>query len=583
MNPTKLEHLEKLLSAFEDTVHPKEMIEAIDAVVALVEKNSKELVQIIAKSEKALDTDVKALQKSLDACKSRLEGMIADVKRKGQADVTAVKASLLSELRRVESLIPELPPETDLSEVFSEIQNQKAQLLNLSTLIIGENLRNALESLNGDDRLDISAIRGIDELLEKIEKTQVGTSYGGVRLLSALADVDVSGITNGQTVVWDSTLQRFKAANAGTGSGHTIQDEGTPLTQRVNLNFVGAGVTVTDDVGNDATVVTIPGGGGGVTDGDKGDITVSGGGTTWTIDNQAVTRQKLEHIQSGHFLGRHASGTGDVQEVSPTQARTILSINNVDNTSDLNKPISTATQTALDAKLDDSQKGAANGLAELDAGGKVPSSQLPSFVDDVLEYANFAALPVTGATGIIYVTLDTNLTYRWSGSAYVEISASLALGETSSTAYRGDRGKIAYDHSQITTGNPHGTLAGDIADFGESVQDEMGTAWNNNGGIESGYDDVNNTFSPYVVDSSITTQKMAATNGASVFGKSTTGAGQGEEIDIVASSVLGRGPTGNVVALTAGSGITITDTEIQATGGGGGVSEELAIAYAVSL
>lgn len=94
--------------------------------------------------------------------------------------------------------------------------------------------------------------------------------------------------------------------------------------------------------------------------------------------------------------------------------------------------------------------------------GKVPASQLPSYVDDVLEYANFAALPATGETGKIYVRLDNNLTYRWSGSAYVEISASLALGETSSAAYRGDRGKTAYDHSQ-TTGNPHGTTKADLS------------------------------------------------------------------------------------------------------------------------
>ena len=80
----------------------------------------------------------------------------------------------------------------------------------------------------------------------------------------------------------------------------------------------------------------------------------------------------------------------------------------------------------------------------------------------MVEVANFAALPGTGETGLIYVTLDTNLTYRWSGSAYVEISASLALGETSGTAYRGDRGKTAYDHSQVTTGNPHGTTAADV-------------------------------------------------------------------------------------------------------------------------
>ena len=90
-----------------------------------------------------------------------------------------------------------------------------------------------------------------------------------------------------------------------------------------------------------------------------------------------------------------------------------------------------------------------SGKADLVA-GKVPSTQLPAYVDDVLEYANLAAFPAEGETGKIYVTLDTNLAYRWSGSAYVEISPSLALGETSATAYRGDRGKTSYDHSQTT-------------------------------------------------------------------------------------------------------------------------------------
>lgn len=103
----------------------------------------------------------------------------------------------------------------------------------------------------------------------------------------------------------------------------------------------------------------------------------------------------------------------------------------------------------------ESEKGVAGGYAELDGGGKVPAIQLPSYVDDVLEYANFASLPVSGETSKIYVTLDTNITYRWSGSAYVEISASLALGSTSATAHRGDQGAAAYAHSLLVTGNPH--------------------------------------------------------------------------------------------------------------------------------
>jgi hypothetical protein len=105
-----------------------------------------------------------------------------------------------------------------------------------------------------------------------------------------------------------------------------------------------------------------------------------------------------------------------------TLDKSAVGLSDVDNTSDADKPISSATQTALNDKLDASQVGVPNGAASLDGSGKVPSAQLPSYVDDVLEYADLAAFPVTGETGIIYLALDTNKIYRWSGSAYIEIS-----------------------------------------------------------------------------------------------------------------------------------------------------------------
>ena len=100
---------------------------------------------------------------------------------------------------------------------------------------------------------------------------------------------------------------------------------------------------------------------------------------------------------------------------------------------------SNATAEALEGKAD---------LVE----GKIPASQLPSYVDDVLEYANKASFPATGEAGKIYLDLATNLTYRWSGTAYTEISPSLALGTTSSTAYRGDYGAAAYKHAVTNKG-----------------------------------------------------------------------------------------------------------------------------------
>ena len=69
-----------------------------------------------------------------------------------------------------------------------------------------------------------------------------------------------------------------------------------------------------------------------------------------------------------------------------------------------------------------SNKNQNNGYAGLDSAGKVANAQLPSYVDDVVEYANFAAFPGTGETGKIYVAIDTGDVYRWAGSAYVQIN-----------------------------------------------------------------------------------------------------------------------------------------------------------------
>lgn len=164
------------------------------------------------------------------------------------------------------------------------------------------------------------------------------------------------------------------------------------------------------------------------------------------------------------------------------------------------KPTYTAAEVGAIAV---SAKGANNGVAELDANGRVPSSQLPSYVDDVLEYASKTAFPTSGETGKIYIARDSNLTYRWGGSQYIEISPSLALGETSSTAYRGDKGKTAYEHAsskgsaftsglyKITT-NSHGHVTAatavtktDITNLGIPASDT--NTWKANTANQEGY------------------------------------------------------------------------------------------------
>lgn len=125
------------------------------------------------------------------------------------------------------------------------------------------------------------------------------------------------------------------------------------------------------------------------------------------------------------------------------------------------KPVYSAAEVGAIPTTD---KGANSGVAELDANGKVPSAQLPSFVDDVVEGYYKAAddrfyeestyeTLITPTEGKSWVDVSTNKSYRWTGSVYVRVDEGVQLGETSDTAYRGDRGKTAYDDSQANKAN----------------------------------------------------------------------------------------------------------------------------------
>lgn len=157
-------------------------------------------------------------------------------------------------------------------------------------------------------------------------------------------------------------------------------------------------------------------------------------------------------------------------EVNTLKADAVKSVNNI-------KPVSgnvTIAKTDIgltnvtnDAQVKRSEMGTANGVATLDTNGVIPSAQLPSYVDDVLEYSTASAFPSRGESGKIYIAIDTNLSYRWSGSRYTKIASDLALGETSSTAYAGDKGKANRDDL-----NAH------VADDVRHITAAERTAWN---------------------------------------------------------------------------------------------------------
>ena len=185
----------------------------------------------------------------------------------------------------------------------------------------------------------------------------------------------------------------------------------------------------------------------------------------YTIKDQTA-RNHIANTSNPHSVTKAQVGLGNVENKSSATIRGEITSSNV--------------TTALGyTPVSSAKLGAANGVATLDSTGKVPATQLPSYVDDVVEGyyhdddfyttrtgSGTSADPyaysgeITGETGKIYVDLNTNKTYRWGGTAFAEISASLALGETSSTAYRGDRGKTAYNHAtdsnRLTTAKSEG-------------------------------------------------------------------------------------------------------------------------------
>lgn len=239
-----------------------------------------------------------------------------------------------------------------------------------------------------------------------------------------------------------------------------------------------------------------------------------------------------------------------------------------------------------DAKID--------GMSATKLTGTVPQANLPSYVDDVIEADDYDALPPTGEAGKIYVDKETNKTYRWGGSAYVEISASLALGETSATAFRGDYGKVAYDHAQAkgsefatgfykitTNAEGHVTSAtavtkGDITALGVPAQDTTyADATGSTSGLMSAsdktkLDNLDSTISAAIGEEASARQKQDQLLEQAIEDK--LGAD-----DIVAGSnvqVNHDDESGHVTIsatdtkYTAGSGLTLSGTEFGIADGG---------------
>lgn len=257
-----------------------------------------------------------------------------------------------------------------------------------------------------------------------------------------------------------------------TEDGHevTITDAGGDHTFDVNdgvgipqtLSLVGNELTLSDGGGT----VTLPDGLPSQTGNAGKFLTTDGTDASWEEVPEQVNADWEATSGPSEILHKPTLGTASALDVAESgNASTTQVVKGDDtrlsdsrNAADVypwakaaTKPSYTASEVGAIASTD---KGANGGVAELDSNGKVPSSQLPSYVDDVEEgylyngvfYEDAQHTVVIPAeSGKIYVDLDTDKEYRWGGSIYVEIAKGLALGETASTAYAGNKGKANAD------------------------------------------------------------------------------------------------------------------------------------------
>lgn len=331
----------------------------------------------------------------------------------------------------------------------------------------------------------------INDMVDRIN--EVGQEIESVAIANANAVRGPESSVADQIMAFsDNTGKNAKAANISTFV-YSILDDADDAAMRVTLGLKSAAVLDAATAATPSTVVQRDASG-----------NIAGVGITATSgfvgNGSQITSLNMGNAASG-TLGTAYGGTGTtsatgtgstVRNTSPTLAGTPLSttapadtnttqiattafvIGQASSTSPVMNGAATVGTSLRYARADhvhpsDTSKvntsllGVANGVATLDSGGKVPSSQLPAYVDDVLEYANQAAFPATGETGKIYVALDTNKTYRWSGSAYIYITSGAVdsvAGKTGVvTLVKGDVGLGNVDNTSDATKNIGGNAA----------------------------------------------------------------------------------------------------------------------------
>lgn len=228
MTPEKsIERLESILKAFmEGGVSPEELIQATETVVELVNKSQEMLLKKIEEGKSGTTAEMQKLQAAIAAAQDQMRQLLTEVRAAGADDIDQLRNNISAELRRIERLIPELPEAPapfDPSGLEAVLEDHRKLIENLSILVVGENVRNALEVLPEGEKLAIEAIEGLREELDKRQAAHRETTAIIARHLYQVGDVDVAGANN------RATLQYITSTKSWT-AGHSITVSATQPT-----------------------------------------------------------------------------------------------------------------------------------------------------------------------------------------------------------------------------------------------------------------------------------------------------------------------------------------------------------------
>ena len=252
-----------------------------------------------------------------------------------------------------------------------------------------QKITDAIEAIQATLSVDDAAYDTLQKITDKLKtaETKLATIDDGAEV-NVQANWNESDNTNDAFIKNKPSLGTASSKNVGTDAGN-LQENGAILgnSQTVETDGTGKFITVAKNTAYNANFGT------GNTDVARGDASY--------LKAETYTQTEVDSALTNN-------STDDRARANHTGEQSIATV--------------TGLQTALDSKENIANKGVANGYASLNGSGEVPASQLPSYVDDVVEYANLASFPATGESGKVYVALDTNLTYRWSGSTYVKLN-----------------------------------------------------------------------------------------------------------------------------------------------------------------